>query len=922
MSRKSVKISKMKIQYDIRRESFGFILLLIIVLSIIAIGFNLLTNRTEPLVNAVLLLSFVFGSVGMFIFLKKKSIRILSVITICYINFIVMPVFIFFGATTSASTPIWIAAGIMLMFLILDAADFWWLFILTVYLETYLYTRFYLWERRDTYVGSRMGFFILFLVAFIGTAFSLIAVLLMQERNFKISESAIDKSREIERSAGAAKSRFLANMSHEIRTPMNSIIGLSELILKEEMDDVTRNEVMLIKQSAYDLLDIIDDVLVYSKLDSGKMKLTEEEFEVVSFLKQIVGSISLASAQKDLKIHIDIDHKIPKTLKGDDMRLRQIITRILFISLSLTDNGRIMLKMSCERDPEDRIAHVKCIISDTGAGLSKADLDALFGVYDTYDSKQNSNLKGIGLKLNICRELLFLMNGTLDVSSIDGIGLRSELNVDFGIADPAPMISINETSGKKVLVYVYENRELAQWKSIMEGFRILPDYANSYFAFDKSLQKTDYDYIFIPDKIYPSVSNLIESYKCEEHTYIITNPDRTYGDFDRCRIIYHPVYSVTIADVLNNKWKAEDFEFKDDTQYDGSKAKILVVDDNGVNLKVASGIFKYYNIDIDIAKSGEEAIKKMQSIDYNLVFMDLVMPEMSGSEALRIIRGLNKPNISDVPVIALTANAGGNIREEILADGFQEYLAKPIKQRYLLNCLLEFLPPGLLKRVAKKQEKKEEIPVVKPEDNVLDVSKGRANIGNNTESYCAILNTYYSEGLRKIKALPDELEAGNIALFTTDVHGIKSSSAAIGATAVSAMFKELENAGKNNDLDFIHKKYNAYIDSFKKILSDVKDYLVSQNRFEYKEVTDERIKNLEVEELDAEGILVLRDLIDRMDLKACDPIMDDLGAHNYGEDINFQIEKLKKAYDMFDFHEVKVVLNELLENLKKVNAED
>ncbi|MCR5309911.1 MAG: response regulator [Lachnospiraceae bacterium] len=906
--------TKERKQFDIRLESFRFILVLMIALPVLSLVISVSSGRKiNVYVSSIWVVSIFLGTLFLYLLQKFGALRMLFVLTVCYINFVVMPVLIFYGARSSAGIPLWITGGLMLMFLLLEFKDLWWLFLVSVYFETVLYVRFYLWETRTTQSQGTLSFLSNYVLAFGGIALALIVVLLLQERNFRISEVQIDKSREVEKAAGAAKSRFLANMSHEIRTPMNSIIGLSELILKEDMADATRNEVTLIKQSAYDLLDIIDDVLVYAKLDSGKMKEVKADFAFRDLLKQIMESVNGVGIQSYLKTHVEVDHNIPRLLRGDDILIRQIIMRLMYISISMTDNGRLILKINCVRDKNDKVAHFTFVIGDTGVGLSQADLNAIYGVYNTYDSKQNSNLKGIGLKFNICRELLMLMGGSMEVQSIDGIGLKSEVKFDCEIVDPAPMIEVMDSNRKKVLIFASENRELSVWKSIMEGFRILPDYVNSYFGFERTVSKKSYDYVFVPAEDYPAVSNIIESYKLSENTYVVSGPDRTYGDFDKCRLIYHPVSSLTIADILNNKWKAEDYAFKDDMSYDGNKAKILVVDDNSVNLKVAAGIFKAYNIDIDIAKSGDEALKKIRNIKYDIVFMDLIMPEMSGTEALHRLRGLDSPSVSNVPVIALTANAGGNIRDEILAEGFQEYLAKPIKQKYLLKCLTDFLSPDIFKRVAKKQENKEETRDITAEENILDVAKGISNIGNNKDSYCAILNTYYSEGLRKIEALPNELEAGDISLFTTDVHGIKSSSASIGAMAVSAMFKELENAGKQSDLDYIHRKYDTYLEAFKKILSDVKDYLLSEGQFAYKEESlDASIKDMEVEAPDKEALLVLKDLIDRMDLKTADPIVAELCAHNYGDEINFKTEKLKKAYDMFDFHEVKAVLSELI----------
>ncbi|MBP5151370.1 MAG: hypothetical protein ILP13_00495, partial [Lachnospiraceae bacterium] len=454
--------TKEREQFDIRLESFKFILILMIVLPVIALVIGATSGiRVNALASAVGVLCILVGTLFLFILNKFGALRLLSVLSVCFINFVVMPVLIFNGSKASASSPLWIAGGLMLMFLLLELRDLWWLFLISVYFETVLYVRFYLWETRATEIEDPRTFVYTYILASVGVTLGLIVVLLLQERNFKISEAQIDKSRELERAAGAAKSRFLANMSHEIRTPMNSIIGLSELILKEEMDEATRNEVTLIKQSAYDLLDIIDDVLVYAKLDSGKMKAENVEFVFRDLLKQVMESVNVVGIQGSLETHVEIDHNIPRVLKGDDIHIRQVIMRLMYISMSMTDNGRLMFKISCDRDDKENIAHFTFVIGDTGAGLSQADLDAIYGVYNAYDSKQNSNLKGIGLKFTICRELMGLVGGTLEVRSIDGIGLRSEIKFDCEIVDPTPMIEVADSGKKRVLIYVSENRQLS-----------------------------------------------------------------------------------------------------------------------------------------------------------------------------------------------------------------------------------------------------------------------------------------------------------------------------------------------------------------------------------------------------------------------------------------------------------------------------
>lgn len=340
-----------------------------------------------------------------------------------------------------------------------------------------------------------------------------------------------------------------------------------------------------------------------------------------------------------------------------------------------------------------------------------------------------------------------------------------------------------------------------------------------------------------------------------------------------------------------------------------------MVDDNAVNLKVASGIFGKYGINIAVATCGEDGIKKMEQERYDLVLMDMVMPDLGGDEVLRRIRSKEERYFKEVPVIALTAQNGANVREEMLELGFQEYLAKPIKRRYLEKCLLEFLPEELILRVKSKEvndrkegQKDGGMPAA---ESGLNTDKGLLNIGFNKEAYAAILNTYYSEGLKYLEILPNLLEAGDIQLFTTDVHGIKSSSASIGAMEVSALFKELEFDGKAGDVDGIRRKFGGYLDKFREILSIVKEYLVSTGSF-YEEDTGTDVTEQEIQELTAEDLLYLKTELDKMNLKVTDELVPQMASRNYGEPANGQFKRLKAAYDLFDFHQVKAILNEMI----------
>ncbi len=351
---------------------------------------------------------------------------------------------------------------------------------------------------------------------------------------------------------------------------------------------------------------------------------------------------------------------------------------------------------------------------------------------------------------------------------------------------------------------------------------------------------------------------------------------------------------------------------------------MLVVDDNAVNLKVAAGIFKKYGIDIALATSGEDALKKIEAEKYDLILMDMAMPDKNGDEVLQEIRAKEDKYYKEVPVIALTAQNGANVREEIMAAGFQEYLAKPIKRRYLEDCLLRFLPEDLIVKVtvtdSGKPAKKEESAPAQKSEGGLNTDKGLMNIGFNKDAYAAILNTYYTEGLKYVDQLPQLLEVGDIRLFTTNVHGIKSSSASIGAMEVSDLFRELEFAGKAENMDEIHEKFTPYLEKFKEMLEIVKKYLVDNNQFEAQQ-EEADLEDMEVEELSMESLNDFKTELDKMNLKVCDAWIADAAGRNFGPEINKDIHAMKEAYEMFDFHQVKQVLQETMAKISSFMAD-
>lgn len=898
--------------YEFVLKQFLSILLLE---AIVSIPIMSMMNVIDMREFCILIVSIVVGWM-FWLMNRRKNTKFVVMVIICFANCIVGPMLLTLSGGLYSIAPMCFAISVILIYSIFEGSQFFLLFSVCIVEYSFLYREILFNNEFIILKGDTTRQFWIFVVYFIAFAGFIVLAIYIQKRFYECQKQKIESSSDKISDTGSAKSQFLTNMSQEIRTPMNSIIGLSEILLKEELDEEARAEVNTIRTASYDLLSIIDDVLTYAKIDAGDLHLMEEDYSFESLAKGIVRAVSAELQAKDLHMDIQINHSIPKVLLGDSVKIRQIFLYLLFISIESTSNGRILLDIDCDNDYENKICTLKCKVADTGRGLSEIDVNSLFGTYDIYDSRQSSNLKGIGLKFAICKEMLGMMQGDIRVESIENVGLCSTFTFTNVIVDGAPMIELEIEKKPSVLIYTSDDVIQQKWQGIMEGFRVRPNYIRNYHSFDRVLQKKKYDFVFIPSEMYEKLSGIISLYNYEDNTYVVGDYNNVYGDFGQCRLIRRPFYCISIAEVLNNKWNKDEFrQDKNKETFMAKNAKVLVVDDNAVNLKVAASIFKKYGIDISVALSGEDSVRKIETEKYDLILMDMVMPDMTGDEVLRVLREKEDKYFKEIPVIALTAQNGSNVREEIMKFGFQDYLAKPIKTRYLEKCLLEFLPEELIVKI--KVESKGEATKAKLEEerppSGLNTEKGLLNIGFNVDAYAAILNTYYTEGVKYIETLPQLLEVNDIQLFTTNVHGIKSSSASIGAMEVSVLFKELEFAGKAGRVDEINKKYPEYMEKFKEILELVKQYLIEKGKF----VEAESYSNLEeqeVEELTLETLQALKNEMDRMNLKVCDERIPEMAGKNYGPEYNDRIRELKKAYDMFDFHQAKLVLNELIDS--------
>ncbi len=705
-----------------------------IFISLSSVALSTIAGNTDFLLIMLLATSVILVFLFFIVNKNPKRYMVGAICVVLFITIIVFPTMFFVCGGIYSGMPCWYILGILFSVLLLEGKSCVVMVTLQILVECLTYYLAYNYpELLDVFPDvSSIYFDIAQSQVFAALVIGVIIkfqnhIYILEKAKTEKQRAQTEKALEQARSAGRIKSDFLANMSHEIRTPINAIIGMDEMILRENENENIEKYAVIIKNSGNMLLNIVNDILDFSKVERGKLEIVNHKFSMKDLITGLVSIFKPRIEEKGLNFILNVEPDVPEYIWGDDVRLNQVINNLMTNAIKYTREGSVALTVR-KLDMEGR-PNLYVSVKDTGIGIKDEDRGKLFNSFERVDLEKNRNIEGTGLGLAITHSIIDLMGGGVFVDSEYGRGS------DF--------------------------------------------------------------YFIIP-----------------------------------IEIIGSQAVGVISTDVKKNAVKKKS---RRQSRFTAPDARILVVDDNAVNLIVFTSLLKETQIKIDTASSGAECIKKAGENKYDMVFMDHLMPDMDGIETLKRLKEAAPNNKLDYPVIALTANAVDGFDKMYLDAGFDAYFPKPINIVALEEIILKYLPYSKVKEinsflasdeggadardgVERPENKLAKIGGIDIKDEIME-DKGRLGFVIKEMKECVRMAE------KNCSEIEGALKDGDYVKYSLYIRNMMQSFEKIGAGELLRTADGLVAGAKNEEYEYLRENTGKFLDAFKRLCVEIKQAL-------------------------------------------------------------------------------------------------